>query len=95
MILLVITILFFFICSNNFKSMNGKSYLSKILKKKRSWSELGTIRLINYRKITLMNDVIVFVRRILSKKRKKFLPDLTRVKRKENNNNKNVFEFWS
>ena len=75
--------------------MNGKSYLSKILKKKRSWSELGTIRLINYRKITLMNDVIVFVRRILSKKRKKFLPDLTRVKIKENNNNKNVFEFWS
>ena len=75
--------------------MNGKSYLSTILKKKRSWSELGTIRLINYRKITLMNDVIVFVRRILSKKRKKFLPDLTRVKRKENNNNKNVFEFWS
>ena len=54
--------------------MNGKSYLSKILKKKRSWSELGTIRLINYRKITLMNDVIVFVRRILSKKRKKIPP---------------------
>ena len=75
--------------------MNGKSYLSKILKKKRSWSELGTIRLINYRKITLMNDVIVFIRRILSKKRKKFLSDLTRVKRKENNNNKNVFEFWT
>ena len=74
MILLVITILCFFICSNNFKSMNGKSYLSKILKKKRSWSELGTIRLINYRKITLMNDVIVFVRRILSKKRKKIPP---------------------
>ena len=63
--------------------MNGKSYLSKILKKKRSWSELGTIRLINYRKITLMNDVIVFIRHTLSKKRNKFLPDLTRVKRKQ------------
>ena len=75
--------------------MNGKSYLSKILKKKRSWSELGTIRLINYRKITLMNNVIVFIRRILSKKRNKFLPGLKRVKRKENNNNKNVFEFWT
>ena len=63
--------------------MNGKSYLSKILKKKRPWSELGTIRLINYRKITPMNDVIVFIRRILSKKRNKFLPDLTRVKKKK------------
>ena len=63
--------------------MNGKSYLSKILKKKRPWSELGTIRLINYRKITPMNDVIVFIRRISSKKRNKFLPDLTRVKKKK------------
>ena len=42
-----------------------------------------------------MNNVIVFIRRILSKKRNKFLPGLKRVKRKENNNNKNVFEFWT
>ena len=68
--------------------MNGKSYLSKILKKKRPWSELGTIRLINYRKITPMNDVIVFIRRILSKKRNKFLPDLTRVKKKKTTSTK-------
>ena len=93
MILLVITIFFFSLLKQFYKSMHGKSCLSKILKKKRPWSELGTIRLINYRKITLMNDVIVFIRHTLSKKRNKF-PDLTRVKRKENNK-KNVFEFWT